>query len=71
LRIDELQKTGTHSARARSEAKNPLVYIQACFDKISLLYTVHLQYADDVSGVDKMNGVNYRPSYDRWRLGVR
>jgi hypothetical protein len=49
----------------------PIVYILACFDKISLLYTVHLQYADDASGVDKMNGVNYRSSYDRWRLCVR
>ncbi len=36
------------------------------------MYTVlTVQYADDASGVDKMNGVNYRSSYDRWRLGFR
>ncbi len=56
-RVDELKKTS--------------LYTGMLSQNFTFVYCTLVQDTNDVSGVDKMNEVNYRPSYDRWRLGGR
>jgi hypothetical protein len=56
-RVDELKKTS--------------LYTGMLSQNFSFVYCTLVQYTNNVSDVDKMNEVNYRSSYDRWRFGGR